>query len=296
MELSKILLPIVTELAAVELKLGEMAARIASSDGALSDGAASLSSGILYQISKHPFAVPGKRLRPALVLLSSRAAGNIPRRDAAVGLATAVEVLHAASLVHDDIIDEAEERRHQVSLNKRFGNRVAVLAGDLLYTEFFSLLTELPVAEGLRSRLLSLFLDTTRRMCVGEILAQEARSPDRAISASGRGLEFREYIEISSDKTASLFASCCEGGALVGGLKEDEARALGEFGLLFGLTFQMLDDLADRDHGLDAGVDLRALTEEYAQRTRAAASALGPFSAPSVSELLDYVVAQALSP
>jgi len=295
MELGDILEPIVAEMAAVERQLGEVAERIAASDGSRPAVTGSAPTGILEQISRHPFAVPGKRLRPALVLLASRAGGQASRaagaespRTAAIGLATAVEILHAASLVHDDIIDGAEVRRHQVSLNKRYGNRVAVLAGDILYTEFFSLITELSAAPALRSRILSLFLATTRKMCVGEILAQEA-------AASGRTLGLEEYLEISEDKTASLFSACCEGGALVGDSGDEGVRALGEFGLLFGHTFQMLDDLADRDHGLDPDVDLRAWTEEYARRTRTAAAALGPASL-GVSALLDYVVAQALSP
>lgn len=315
MELSKILEPIVDEMAAVEGKLGALAARIASSDGASSRGAivrdafsdGAGRSGILEQISRHPFAVPGKRLRPALVLLSALAGeqsskksgipeegpcGVPPSRAAAIGLATAVEVLHSASLVHDDIIDGAEERRHQVSLNKRFGNRVAVLAGDILYTEFFSLITELPVNADLRSRLLSLFLGTTKKMCIGEILAQEALSPER--EASGRSLGFDEYLEISEDKTASLFAACCAGGALVGGSRDEEVRRLGDFGLLFGLTFQMLDDLEDRDHGLNPGIDLRERAEEYARRTRAAAAAFED-SSLGVGEILDYVLTKALS-
>ncbi len=294
MELSKILAPIVADMAAVEKQLGVVAGRIAASDSELPKGGRSAPLGILQQISRHPFAVPGKRLRPALVLLSSLAAGP-PRdagtrqsRSAAVGLATAVEVLHAASLVHDDIIDGAVERRHQVSLNKRYGNRVAVLAGDILYTEFFSLITELPVPEAIRFRLLSLFLGTTRKMCVGEILAQEAE-------ATGKGLGFAEYLEISEDKTACLFSACCEGGGIIGESSDEGSRALGEFGMLFGLTFQMLDDLADRDHSLDPKIDLRERTEEYARRTRVAAAALGPSSA-GVADLLDYVVAQALSP
>ena len=92
-----------------------------------------------------------------------------------------------------------------------------------------------------------------------------------------------------------IFSACCEGGALIGGSSEPEVRALGEFGRLFGLTFQMLDDIADRDHGLDPGVDLRARTEEYAASTKAAASAFVGSSA-GVSSLLDYVLAKALSP
>ena len=289
MELAKILAPIVADMAAVEKQLGVVAGRIAASDSELPKGGRSAPLGILHQISRHPFAVPGKRLRPALVLLSSLAAGSARQsRVAAVGLATAVEVLHAASLVHDDIIDGAVERRHQVSLNKRYGNRVAVLAGDILYTEFFSLITELPVPEPIRFRLLSLFLGTTRKMCVGEILAQEAE-------ATSKGLGFAEYLEISEDKTACLFSACCEGGGIIGDSTDEGSRALGEFGMLFGLTFQMLDDLADRDHSLDPKIDLRGRTEEYARRTRVAAAALGPSSA-GVADLLDYVVAQALSP
>jgi octaprenyl-diphosphate synthase len=282
MELAQVLEPIAGDMAVVEDRLDAVASRIAASGPS--------PSGILDEIARHPFAVPGKRLRPALVLLSARAGGTAPLRpQAAIGLAAAVEVLHAASLVHDDIIDGAEERRHQVSLNKRYGNRVAVLAGDILYTEFFSLVTELPVDADLRSRLLALFLATTRKMCVGEILAQE-------IAASRRSLGFAEYLEISEDKTASLFAACCEGGALVGGSGEEGARALGDFGRLFGLTFQMLDDLEDRDHGLDPGVDLRAKTEEYGRWTRSAARALGEASSAPVSILLDYVLCRALAP
>jgi geranylgeranyl pyrophosphate synthase len=288
MNIAKTLAPIVAEMAAIERELSKVAERIASSDG---HRPAPL--GILDQIARHPFAVPGKRLRPAMVLFASRAGTDSPPEDgdaraAAIGLAAAVEVLHAASLVHDDIIDRADERRHQVSLNKRFGDRVAVLAGDVLYTEFFSLVTDLPLPSELRFRILSLFLGTTRKMCIGEILAQEA-------AASGRALGFEEYLEISEDKTASLFAACCEGGALIGGASDEEARALGEFGRLFGITFQMLDDLADGDHGLDPAIDLRARTGDYVARTRAAIATLGAASA-GVAELFDYVVDHSLSP
>ena len=94
---------------------------------------------ILTRIVRQPFAVSGKRIRPALVLLAARAAGGRPDGEAPmVSLAAAVELLHAASLVHDDVIDGADSRRHQASLNRLFGNPVAVLAGDLLYTSFFS--------------------------------------------------------------------------------------------------------------------------------------------------------------
>lgn len=263
MELTSIFTPIVAELAQVESELAAVTRRLGADSA---DRALPL--GIMASIAQHPFAVPGKRMRPALVLLASHMAdGNKPHQGA-VSLAVAVEVLHAASLVHDDIIDEAEERRHKVSLNKRFGNRVAVLAGDILYTEFFSLVTRLPLAEADRSRILALFLETTRRMCMGEILAQEA-------GAAGRPLSFQEYMEITEAKTASLFSASCEAGAIAAGAGEATVRGFADFGTSFGLAFQMLDDIADRDHGLDASIELRPLAEGYAAKARAAAAALG---------------------
>jgi octaprenyl-diphosphate synthase len=293
MDLAKLLEPIRADMDSVEAELARTSSRIAAAVPA----PAQAPLGILESIARHPFAVPGKRLRPALVLLSARAAA--PRRaasvedreasgagPAAVGLAAAVEVLHSASLVHDDIIDGATERRHQVSLNQRFGNRVAVLAGDILYTEFFELITRLPVEGALGSRLLSIFLGTTRKMCVGEILAQEAE-------AAKLSFDFEGYVELCYDKTASLFASCCEGGALVGGAGELEAAAFREFGALFGLAFQMLDDLADGDQLLDPAIDLGDRAAEYVDRARDAARSLGLSDVSSgMAGLLDYVMAQ----
>jgi geranylgeranyl pyrophosphate synthase len=305
-ELTKVLEPILPEMAAVEDELAAMSARIALSGGPAEARAAPL--GILERIAAHPFAVPGKRLRPALVLLSFRAAaasgsalgsGAAPAgappdsaasARAAVGLAAAAEVLHAASLVHDDIIDGADQRRKQASLNKLFGNRVAVLAGDILYTEFFEQLTRLPVAPALASRLLSIFLGTTRQMCVGEILAQEAE-------AASRRLGPEEYLELCDDKTASLFASCCEGGALVGGADEAKAAAFRSFGSRFGLTFQMLDDLADGDHLLDPAVDLRSMAESSAREAKVAAEELRLDGlSEGMAELVDYMVSKNLQP
>ncbi len=167
---------------------------------------------ILDRIVQHPFAVPGKRIRPALVLLTAHAVssgGQAPHRESLIALAGAVEILHAASLVHDDIIDNADSRRHQVSLNKRFGNRVAVLAGDILYTHFFSVITGLTqLGQAKRFSILDIFLDTTKAMCMGEIIAQE-------VAASGHPLAQEEYVEIATDKTAVLFAACCRTAALL---------------------------------------------------------------------------------
>jgi octaprenyl-diphosphate synthase len=245
--------------------------------------------GILGRIVQHPFAVPGKRIRPALVLLSARASGGSADAGSLLSLAAAVEVLHAASLVHDDIIDGADSRRHQVSLNKRFGNRVAVLAGDILYTHFFSLITGLPrIDAGKRFALLDVFLETTKAMCMGEILAQEAH-------VESGPLGFQDYLEIAADKTAVLFSACCKSAGLLCDAEASVVRTLGDFGLHFGLTFQMADDLVDQDHGLDPRVDLGEKAREYAERARAEIDALpGNVFRATFHDLVDYVIAQAI--
>ncbi len=245
--------------------------------------------GILGGIVQHPFAVPGKRIRPAMVLLSYRALGASADSDSLVSLAAAVEVLHAASLVHDDVIDGADSRRHQVSLNKWFGNRIAVLAGDILYTHFFTLITGLSRIDARkRFAMLDVFLETTKAMCMGEIIAQEAR-------ASARPLPFDLYEEIATDKTAVLFSACCRTAALLGEAAGDTVARLSGLGLDFGLTFQMIDDVMDQDHGLESAVDLRAKALRHAQSAQEGIASLPDTRyRKSLHDLLDYVIAQAI--
>ncbi len=177
-----------------------------------------------------------------------------------------------------------------MSLNKRFGNRVAVLAGDILYTHFFSLITGLPsVPAEDRFSILNLFLETTKAMCIGEILAQEA-------VASPLPYTFQEYVEISSDKTASLFAACCESAGILVGAGKERMRSLRDFGLSFGLTFQMVDDLIDRDHGLDDSVDLHAQALAWAEKARGTARLFSEGeSRERFVRLVDYVIGQAIA-
>jgi len=289
MELGTVFAPVEREMAAVDRQLQALMREVGTQTAAARGKA-----GILERIVQHPFAVPGKRIRPALVLLTAHAVesggkGAIPDPDSLITLAGAVEILHAASLVHDDIIDNAESRRHQVSLNKRFGNRVAVLAGDILYTNFFSSITGLKnLDQGKRFKLLDIFLDTTKAMCMGEIIAQE-------VAASGRPLDVPEYVEIATDKTAVLFAACCRTAAVLCDAPERLQRCLGELGLNFGLAFQMADDLVDKDHGLDDSVDLEGITLSYAQKARDGLAEL-PDGAhrDSLRDLVEYVISSAI--
>lgn len=185
------------------------------------------------------------------------------------------------------MIDGAETRRHQLSLNKRFGNRVAVLAGDILYTHFFTLITGLQgISAEKKLVVLDLFLETTKAMCMGEILAQEVERDE---------LGWDEYVAISSAKTAALFSACCASAATVVGASHDVVSSFRDFGLSFGLTFQMVDDLMDGDAHLNSAVDLSKQAGDQAARARRLAEGL-PAGPPRecLRELVDFVVAQAI--
>ncbi|HTP57523.1 MAG TPA: polyprenyl synthetase family protein, partial [Spirochaetia bacterium] len=279
MTLEKVFEPLRQDMAAVDVELNALMKRVGTE---MDPKRTRL--GILSGIVQHPFAVPGKRIRPAIVVLSHRALGADAGGESLVSLAAAVEVLHAASLVHDDVIDQADSRRHQISLNKRFGNRVAVLAGDILYTHFFTLITGLSrVQAETRFALLDIFLDTTKKMCMGEILAQEARKASRSLS-------FELYKEIAKAKTAVLFSACCRTAGMLADAPEATVECLSNLGLDFGLTFQMIDDVMDKDHGLESGVDLLSKALGHAERARAGINSL-PDSKyrTTLHDLLDYV-------
>jgi len=284
MDLARALEPLTADMQAVDKELKTLIALI----GSEADPRRSRM-GILGGIVQHPFAVPGKRIRPAMVVLTYRALGGTADSDSLVSLAAAVEVLHAASLVHDDVIDAADSRRHQVSLNKRFGNRVAVLAGDILYTHFFTLITGMSRIEPKkRFSLLDVFLETTKAMCMGEILAQEAR-------AMAGPLTLETYREIATDKTAVLFSACCRTAAILAEAPAPVVATLGRLGMDFGLTFQMIDDVMDQDAGVADGVDIKELALGHARSASGGIDTLPetPYR-KTLHDLLDYVIAQAI--
>jgi octaprenyl-diphosphate synthase len=233
----------------------------------------------LQRVVGHVFAARGKLLRPALVLLSAGLAhpqgstpGGPPLRRALVQLATAVELLHSASLVHDDIIDGEQLRRGQLTLNRRHGDHTAVLVGDLLYARSFALLSSLELPRWERQReIVDLFCRTTQAMCLGEIREQQ-------VLESGSKVGFEEYLAILKNKTAELMSACCRGAAIASDAPAALAEVLAEFGLAFGLAFQLLDDATDRDALVDGTADLRAAAQSSLSRARELLSglALGP--------------------
>ncbi len=181
-------------------------------------------------IGRYLHSAGGKRLRPILVLLSSRLFGGTT--PGAVRMAAVVEMIHAATLVHDDVIDYAETRRGRPSTNAVWGNHTSVLAGDWLYMQAFQIaLVERNFA------VLDLLIGLTQRMVEGELL-QLDRIGKISISEA-------DYMELVDRKTASLFSACAHVGALFGGAGESDAGKLGEYAWNLGMAFQLIDDVLD---------------------------------------------------
>jgi len=189
----------------------------------------------------------GKRLRPILVLLASRVVGAVT--DGTIRMAAVVEMIHAATLVHDDVIDIAQTRRGRPSSNAIWGNHACVLAGDWLYMQAFQV--------ALRERnfhVLDLLIALTQMMVEGELLQLE-RIGKIDISEA-------DYMELVDRKTASLFSACARLGAMMGGADEATEARLGEFAWNLGIAFQLVDDVLDfTSHekvlGKPVGSDLR---------------------------------------
>jgi len=179
---------------------------------------------------KHAFRLGGKRLRPALVLLAAKATGEI-KRDHVV-LATVLEMIHTATLVHDDVLDEASIRRHRETINARNDNEASVLVGDFLFTHAFYLASSLETTYACRT-----IGRATNIVCAGEL---------KQINSRGNfALSEAEYLAIIEAKTAELCACCCRLGAHYAGATAAQADALDRYGRNLGIAFQIADDLLD---------------------------------------------------
>lgn len=199
----------------------------------------SSTNGLLGQLTRYVTRMPGKRIRPALALLGAHVVaatdhGNGTRtiQAKAVQLATAVEMIHTATLLHDDVIDGASLRRGLSTLNAKWGDTLSVLSGDYLYSKAFCLLSGLQ-----NETVLSLMSGTASTVCEGEV-AQIHHQHDLTLTRE-------KYLKIIQWKTASLMGAASESGALLGGAPVPAAKRLGVFGLNFGLAFQILDDTQD---------------------------------------------------
>ena len=193
-------------------------------------GAVASSVSLLSRASEHIIRSGGKRLRPRVVLLSYKAAGgkDISR---AVPLAAAVELLHTASLIHDDINDRSDMRRGQATVNARWGDSLALLAGDFMFIKLLSLIAAFD------SRVIRVLADSCTAIVEGETL--------QMLHLGDTGMTEEAYLAIVVQKTAALFSACGKLGGLLAGGTEDQVRALKDYGLNMGIAFQIRDDTLD---------------------------------------------------
>jgi octaprenyl-diphosphate synthase len=191
----------------------------------------------------------GKRLRPMLLLLTARACGDV--NSAHHVLAAVVEMIHTATLVHDDVLDSADTRRHVPTVNALWDNQSSILLGDYLFTHAFHLTSTLDDAQACR-----IIGEATNRVCEGEL---------HQVCRRGKvDLTEEEYFAIIAGKTAALTACCCRLGALYAGEPEEIVASLTRFGRNLGIAFQIADDVLDlvgqeKATGKSLGTDLQQL-------------------------------------
>ena len=205
---------------------------------ALFDHSLSHTDGMLSQALAHMRQKTGKRMRPMLILLMARNYGAVT--DSTLNAAVGLELLHTASLVHDDVVDESGERRGQASLNATYNNKVAVLVGDYLLSTAL-----LHVAYTGNKQIVQYLAELGRTLASGEIL--------QLSNIRSQGISEDVYYQVIRQKTAALFEACCAIGALSAGAAEADIVAAKEFGCNLGMIFQIRDDIFDYFESADIG-------------------------------------------
>ncbi len=201
---------------------------------------------LIRKVGEYVLASGGKRVRPMMLLLSAKLAGY--QGESHIGLASVVEFIHTATLLHDDVVDSAVLRRGQDSVNAVWGNEASVLVGDFLFAKSFSIM----VREG-NLEILKTLSDATTQMAEGEVL--------QLISTCDVDLDEERYIEVVRNKTAVLLSAATRCGALLGACPPEQEEALSAYGMDLGIAFQFMDDaldyVADQDaFGKECGHDL----------------------------------------
>jgi octaprenyl-diphosphate synthase len=218
----------------------------------------------------------GKRLRPALLLLVARACGRVVPAHHTLG--AVVEMVHTATLVHDDVLDGATVRRHVATVNAEWGVPASILLGDYLFTHAFHLAATTGSADACR-----LIGDATNRTCEGELC--------QGLERGNLALTEEEYLGLIDGKTADLIACCCRLGALFSGAPAETVERLARFGRGLGMAFQIADDLLDlvgeeRTTGKSLGTDL-----EQQKMTLPLIRLLSAAAAPAASRLRQLLAA-----
>ena len=192
---------------------------------------------LIRQVAEHIIGGGGKRLRPALLLLSARACGYTGTYHHT--LAAVVEMIHTATLLHDDVVDESKLRRGHATANTTYGNSASVLVGDFLYSRAFQRMV------GIGSlRVLEILSSATNVIAEGEVL--------QLMNSGDPDLDEEAYLAVIRRKTAKLFEAAAQLGALLGGAPPEREAALGRYGIHLGTSFQLVDDVLDYSGDLDA--------------------------------------------
>lgn len=191
---------------------------------------------ILYKASRHLIETGGKRIRPTLLVLSHKAVRRERNLGGVVPVAIALELIHTATIIHDDIIDMSSMRRGTQTVNAKWGNDVALVAGDLIFSKAFDL-----IASQENKRVADVVYKACKRLAEGQVL--------EAMHTADLRMTEEVYLEIIERKTASLFEACTGCGAILGGGDEREIQALSRYGFLLGVGFQMIDDVLDINAG-----------------------------------------------
>ena len=201
---------------------------------------------LIRKVGEYVLSSGGKRVRPALLLLAARLCGY--QGDKAVPLASVVEFIHTATLLHDDVVDSATLRRGLASANTLWGNEASVLVGDFLFSKSFSLMVAVGSLDVLR-----VLSDATTVIAEGEVM--------QLLCTGEIDLTEERYINVVRSKTAILMSAACEAGAILGGATPERQKALSDFGMSLGIAFQLMDDTLDyvateEDFGKSIGHDL----------------------------------------
>jgi octaprenyl-diphosphate synthase len=200
---------------------------------------------LIRKVGEYVLASGGKRIRPMLLLLCARLSGY--RGEQHIALASVVEFIHTATLLHDDVVDHADLRRGNASANAVWGNEASVLVGDFLFAKSFSIMVE-----GGSLSVLRVLSDATTRMAEGEVL--------QLIGTCDPDLDEERYMAVVRNKTAVLIAAACQCGGILGAVSEEQQLALRAFGMDLGTAFQFMDDaldyVAETEFGKERGQDL----------------------------------------
>lgn len=265
-DLSEIFQPITRELKLVELELLKQV---------------KYNENFSNEITKYFFKTHGKYLRPALVFLSAKinlsnqTESMVIKNSPLIYTAVAIELIHSATLIHDDIVDNSMERRDHTSLNKLFDNKIAVLAGDVLFARALSILTE-----KLDKKILIILIKYIENMTRGEL--NELIKPVNS---------FDEYLEIIKDKTAGFMSVSCQVGAMLSNYSETIIEALGKFGLNFGISYQIIDDYIDGDIPFAFKINMLEKANYYASLAKDNIKIFNDSKyKKSLQNLVDYII------